>query len=231
MTKRKIQYWVIPPKSNSEFVAHMEHVLALYAQPYDPMRPVVCMDEQPVQLIGEVQAPIPATATTPKRVDYEYTRAGVANIFLFTEPLAGWRTVGVRPTKTRVDWATEVAALLDGRFVNGEVVTLVCDNLNTHSAGSFYESFDPARARAYLDRLVLRHTPKHGSWLNIAENELSAMTRQCTARRRFPTIESLESETQAWAIDCNRRQKGVRWHFTIEKARAKLASLYPTMLV
>lgn len=231
MTQRKIQYWVIPPKANGEFVAHMEEVLGLYALPYDPMRPVVCMDEQPIQLISETRTPIPATATTAKRIDYEYARAGVACIFLFTEPLAGWRTAPVRPTKTRVDWAEEVAAMLDERYANGEKVTLISDNLNTHSAGSFYETFEPARARAYLDRLDIRHTPKHGSWLNIAENELSALTRQCTARRRFPTINALDQEVTAWAVDCNRRQKGVQWHLTVGQARNKLRALYPTSLL
>ena len=230
MTNRRIAYWVIPPEKNAEFVAHMEDVLDVYARPYDSARPVVCMDEQPVQLIRDCHPTIPATATSPQRVDYEYERMGTASIFLFTEALAGYRRAHARPRRTKTDWAQEVASLLDERYTKGEIVTLVCDNLNTHSAGAFYEAFPPKQARAYLVRLDIRYTPKHGSWLNIAENELSAMTRQCLAQRRIPTIEELDREIRAWAENTNQKQKGVRWHMTIDDARKKLTSLYPTLL-
>jgi DDE superfamily endonuclease len=227
MTSRKIQYWVIPPESDAEFVAGMEGVLDTYAEPYDPARPVLCMDEQPVQLLKEARAPIPATARHPRRVDYEYERAGTANIFMFTEPLAGWREVSVRPTKTKVDWAIEMARLLEGRYANCERVVLVCDNLNTHTRGAFYEAFDPGRARRLVRRIEFRHTPKHGSWLNIAENELSSLTRQCISGRRFADVRSLTEEAKAWSTDSNRRQRGVDWQMKVDDARVKLKSVYP----
>src|SRR5450432_3413462 len=191
MTNRKIEYWVIPPEADGEFVAHMEEVLETYAKPYDPALPVLCMDEQPVQLLKETRVPIPATRQHAKRVDYEYERAGTANIFMFTEPLAGWREVSVRKTKTKIDWALEMARLLDGRYAACETVILVCDNLNTHTKGAFYEAFEPERARTLVRRIEFCYTPKHGSWLNIAENELSSLTRQCVADRRFEDIATL----------------------------------------
>jgi DDE superfamily endonuclease len=227
MTNRKIEYWVIPPDSDAEFVAHMEEVLDLYAKPYNPACPVLCMDEQPVQLQQEVRQPIPGTTKHGKRVDYEYERAGTANIFMFTEPLAGWREVAVRPTRTKVDWATEVARLLEGRYADREQVILVCDNLNTHTKGAFYEVFEPERARQLLRRLQFCYTPKHGSWLNIAENELSSLTRQCVNGKRFGDIETLRRETAAWSTDVNTTQRGVDWQMKIDDARCKLISVYP----
>ena len=209
----------------------MEEVLDTYALSRDPARPVVCMDEQPVQLLRETRTPIPATASHAKRVDYEYERAGTANIFMFTEPLAGWRQVGVRETKTKVDWATEMAALLEGRYASCEKVIVVCDNLNTHTKGAFYEVFEPERARQLVRRLEFRHTPKHGSWLNIAENELSSLTRQCVAGRRFADIQTLRQETSAWSSDINGRQKGVEWQMKVNDARTKLTSVYPKIKV
>jgi hypothetical protein len=226
MTNRKIEYWVIPPEADAEFAAGMEEVLDTYALPLDPARPVLCMDEQPVQLLKETRTPIPATLKHGKRVDYEYERAGTANIFMFTEPLVGWRQVSVRTTKTKVDWATEMAALLEGRYATCEKVIVVCDNLNTHTKGAFYEAFEPARARELVRRLEFRHTPKHGSWLNIAENELSSLTRQCLGRR-FSDIQMLQQETAAWSTDVNDRQKGVEWQMKIDDARIKLTSIYP----
>jgi hypothetical protein len=227
MTNRKIEYWVIPPKADAEFVASMEEVLETYEKPYDPRRPVVCMDEQPVQLLKETRTPIPATAQHGKRVDYEYERAGTANIFMFTEPLAGWREVAVRETKTKIDWAVEMARLLDGRYADCEKVILVCDNLNTHTKGAFYEAFEPERARQLVRRIEFRHTPKHGSWLNIAENELSSVTRQCVSGRRFADVKTLRDETSAWSIDVNSTQRGVDWQMKIDDARCKLKSIYP----
>lgn len=226
-TKRAIQYWVIPPEADAEFVAHMEDVLDVYSRPYDAKVPVLCMDEQPVQLVEEVKCPIQATKDHPKRVDYEYKRAGVANIFMFAEPLAGWRHVSVRDRKTKVDWAIEMADLLEGRYANCEKVIVVCDNLNTHTMGAFYETFKPARARSLVSRIEFHYTPKHGSWLNIAENELSSLTRQCVAGRRFADIETLREETLAWSTDVNRTQRGVDWQMKIDDARIKLTSIYP----
>jgi hypothetical protein len=227
MTNRKIEYWVIPPESDAEFVACMEEVLDIYGKPYDPACPVVCMDEQPVQLFKEVRTPIPATAQHAKRVDYEYERAGTANIFMFTEPLAGWREVSVRATKTKVDWALEMARLLEGRYAHCEKIILVSDNLNTHTKGAFYETFEPERARQLVRRIEFRHTPKHGSWLNIAENELSSLTRQCVAGRRFGDIETLRLETAARSTDVNQTQRGVDWQMKVDDARIKLRSVYP----
>jgi hypothetical protein len=227
MTNRKIEYWVIPPEADGEFAANMEEVLETYSKPYEAALPVLCMDEQPVQLLKETRTSIPATAKHAKRVDYEYERAGTANIFMFTEPLAGWREVAVRPTKTKLDWATEMARLLDGRYADCEKVILVCDNLNTHTKGAFYEAFEPERARHLVRRIELRHTPKHGSWLNIAENELSSLTRQCVAGRRFGDVDTLRQETSAWSSDVNDSQCGVEWHMKINDARSKLKSIYP----
>lgn len=227
MTNRKIEYWVIPPEADAEFVASMEEVLETYEKPYDPQCPVVCMDEQPVQLLKETRVPIPATAEHAKRVDYEYERAGTANIFLFTEPLAGWREVAVRPTKTKVDWAIEMARHLEGRYADCPKVIVVSDNLNTHTKGAFYEAFEPERARQLVRRIEFRHTPKHGSWLNIAENELSSLTRQCVAGRRFADAETLREETSAWSSDVNSTQRGVDWQMRIDDARCKLKSIYP----
>ena len=185
------------------------------------------MDEQPVQLIKETRCPIPATRRHARRIDYEYERAGTASIFLFTEPLAGWREATARTAKTKLDWAVEVARLLEGRYRKCSAVTLVCDNLNTHTMGAFYEAFPPARARALVRRLRFCHTPKHGSWLNIAENELSSLTRQCVSRRRFGQLKTLQSELAAWSTDVNTTQRGVDWQMTVRHARGKLKSLYP----
>lgn len=229
MTNRKIEYWVIPPESDAEFVANMEDVLETYSKPYDPECPVLCMDEQPVQLLKETRPPIPATAEHGTRVDYEYERAGTANIFMFTEPLAGWREVAVRETKTKCDWAREMARLLEGRYAACDRVIVVCDNLNTHTKGAFYEAFKPERARQLVRRIEFHYTPKHGSWLNIAENELSSLTRQCVAGRRFGSIETLRAETAAWSDDVNDTQRGVDWQMKIDDARCKLKSVYPKM--
>jgi hypothetical protein len=227
MTNRKIQYWVIPPEADAEFVAHMEEVLETYGKPYNPAIPVLCMDEQPVQLIKETRQPIAATAEHPRRVDYEYERAGTASIFMFTEPLSGWREATARPSKTKVDWAIEMARLLEGRYARCEKVILVCDNLNTHTKGAFYEAFEPERARQLVRRIEFCYTPKHGSWLNIAENELSSLTRQCIAGRRIGDLETLQVEIAAWSEDVNQTQRGVDWQMKIDDARCKLKSVYP----
>ena len=227
MTNRKIEYWVIPPEADAEFVANMEEVLETYTKPYDPACPVLCMDEQPVQLVKETRRPIEGTVKHPRRVDYEYERAGTADIFMFTEPLSGWRMATARQSKTKVDWALEMARLLDGRYKGCEKVILVCDNLNTHTKGAFYEAFPAAQARQYVRRIGFCHTPKHGSWLNIAENELSSMTRQSIGRRRIGDLKSLREQIRAWSTDVNKTQRGVDWQMKIDDARCKLKSVYP----
>jgi hypothetical protein len=227
MTNRKIQYWVIPPEADAEFVANMEAVLETYAKPYDETHPVLCMDEQPVQFVKEVRKPIEATAKHPRRVDYEYERAGTANIFMFTEPLSGWRQATARPSKTKVDWAAEMARLLDSRYQRCEKVILVSDNLNTHTKGAFYEAFKPERARQYVRRIEFCHTPKHGSWLNIAENELSSMTRQSIGKSRVGDLKTLRERIRDWSNDVNKTQRGVDWQMKIDDARCKLKSVYP----
>lgn len=213
----------------------MKDVLDVYSRPYDANMPVLCMDEQPVQLVQETREPIGATAKYPKRIDYEYKRAGVANIFRFAEPLANWRQVSVRTQKTKVDWALEMGTLLEGRYRDCKTVIVVCDNLNTHTIGAFYTAFKPARARAFVSRIEFHCTPKHGSWLNIAENELSSMTRQCVSGRRIGDIQTLRDETAAWSTDVNSTQRGVVglcpakgvWQMKIDDARCKLTSVYP----
>ena len=230
MTRRKIEYWVIPPEADGEFVASLEEVLETYARPYNPKHPVLCMDEQPVQLLKETRVPIAATKKHARRVDYEYERAGTASIFMFCEPLAGWRQATVRERRTKIDWAQEVAELMRTRYASAEKVILVCDNLNTHTKGAFYEAFAPAAAREIVQRLDFRHTPKHGSWLNIAENELSSMTRQCIENRRFGTIRHLRTEASAWGQHSNDKQRGVDWQFKVKDARVKLKSLYPKII-
>ncbi len=205
----------------------MESALDVDARPYDPRHPVICMDEQPVQLVKETRTVIPATKNHPKRVDYEYERAGTASMFLFAEPLAGWREATAREHRCKSDWAWEVALRLDGRYADCEPVKLVCDNLNTHTKGAFYEVFPPEQARDYVRRIEFVYTPKHGSWLNIAENELSCLTSQCLKNRRLGKVEALHEEIGAWSTDVTSTQRGVEWHMKIDDARCKLISVYP----
>jgi hypothetical protein len=227
MTKRKIEYWVIPPDQDAEFVADMENVLETYAEAYDPQQPVICMDEQPVQLLKETKAPIAATERHAERVDYEYERNGTASIFMFAEPLSGFRQATARERRTKADWAIEVAQLLDTRYAACAKVTLVCDNLNTHTKGAFYTAFPPEVARGYIKRINFCHTPKHGSWLNIAECELSCLTSQCLSGRRIGELPLLQSEIGIWSEKTNAKQRGVDWQFKIDDARTKLKRLYP----
>lgn len=231
MTKRKIEYWVIPPEADAEFAADMENVLETYEKAYDPNHPVICMDEQTVQLVKETRQEIPATKDQPRRVDDEYERNGTASIFMFCEPLAGWRQATAREQRTKSDWAREMAALLDGRYADCEKITLVCDNLNTHTKGAFYEAFEPEKAREYVRRIEFCYTPKHGSWLNIAENELSCLTRQCLSGRRMGELSSLQEEIGTWSVDVTDLQRGVDWQMKIEDARCKLKSVYPKILL
>lgn len=204
----------------------MEDVLELYCQPYDPKLPVVCMDEQPRQLIKETRRPVPMGRGRPARYDFEYERAGTANLFVFCEPLAGWRRVEVTERRTRVDWAHQVRRLLDCDYPQAERVRLVLDNLNTHNAASLYEAFEPDEARRLARRIEFHYTPKHGSWLNIAEVELSALTKQ-SLRGRIPDRRALRRQTRAWARQRNAKQKGVDWQFTTDDARIRLNRLYP----
>lgn len=206
----------------------MEEVLDVYARPYNESFPVVCMDESSVQLIGEVSIPIPAAPGHPQLVDDEYVRNGVASIFMEVEPLGGKRHVEITERRTRVDWAYFVRAMLNDRYADAEKVVLVMDNLNTHSTTSLYEAFPPDEARRLAQRLEIHYTPKHGSWLNIAEIELSVLKRQCLARR-IPCMEQMRSEVMAWNTDRNNRQAKVDWQFKTEDARTKLKRLYPKL--
>lgn len=220
--------WVIPPAQNGAFVAHMEDILDVYHMPYDPQVPLVCLDEQPVQLIKEVRKPLPAEEGQPERYDYEYERNGTATICMFTEPLRGVRMLSVREHKTAIDWATEVQQLLDTQYPEADRIRLVCDTLNTHGIGSLSEAFPPEQARGLAMRLEIHHTPKHGSWLNIAEIELSALTLQCLDRR-IPDLETLIQETTQWEQRRNAAHKGVDWQFSTQEARIQRKRLYPQM--
>ncbi len=206
----------------------MEDVLDVYERAYDPKYPVVCMDEQPTQLIEETKVPLPGAPGRAPRYDYEYRRNGTANHFMFGQPLGNWRRVAVRERKTALDWAQEIAKLLDEDFPEAEKVVLVCDNLNTHKIASLYEAFPPERARAYVSRLEIHFTPKHGSWLNAAEIELSILTKQCLDRR-IPNLDTLKTEVANWQTKRNQIDKGVNWQFTTENARIKLKRLYPQL--
>ena len=204
----------------------MEEVLDLYQQPYDPDYPVINMDEKPVQLVEETRTPLPAQPGKPMRYDHEYERKGTASIFLFTDPLPGWRRVDAQPQRTAKKWAYQVKELLNDDYPEAQKVMLVCDNLNTHNTASLYETFEPAEARRLAKRLDIRYTPKHGSWLNIAEVELSVLTSQCLDRR-IADLETMQQEIKAWEQERNTQQKGVDWRFTTEDARIRLKRLYP----
>jgi hypothetical protein len=204
----------------------MEDVLDVYERPYDPKYPVVNLDEQPVQLVKEIRRPLDLEPGHARRYDHEYERAGTASVFLFTEALAGWREVSVRPQRTAVDWAQELAALLEGRYAQAEKVIVVCDQRNTHTIASLYKAFPPEKARHLAQRLEIHYTPKQGSWLNIAECELSVLTRQCL-RNRTASVPALVRKVTPWARDRNTRQRGVHWQFRTKDARIKLKCLYP----
>ena len=219
--------WCIPPKHNAEFVFHMENVLEVYQRPYDSRFPLICMDELSKQLTIETQTPLPAQPGRPECFDYEYVRNGTANVFAFTEPLTGWRHIAVTDHRTKTDWAHEIRKLVDVHRPQAERITLVMDNLNTHSLGSLYEAFPPEEARRIINRIEVVHTPKHGSWLNMAEIELSVLRRQCLDRR-IPTAAGLAREVTAWEQPRNTRSMPVDWRFTTTNARIKLKRLYPS---
>lgn len=218
---------MIPPEQNGNFVANMEMVLDVYKRPFDRRFPVVCMDESPKQLIGETKGPIAASPGKAAKYDYEYRRCGVCNIFMACEPLAGKRIVKITERKTKTDWAyflEDIAA----QYYGAEKITLVMDNLNTHTPGSLYEAFRPEKAKALWDRFEFVYTPKHGSWLNMAEIELNVLTGQCL-NRRIDNIEDVRKEATTWQEYRNNKNATVNWQFTADDARIKLSRLYPSL--
>jgi transposase len=219
--------WVIPPKANAEFVYHMEDVLNLYHEPYDPRYPTVCFDETSKQLILEIKVPQPPAPGQVARYDYEYERNGVRNLFMFFEPLGGWRHVKVTERRTKVDWAHCMKQLVDEFFPDANRIRVVQDQLNTHDPAALYQVFEPQEARRLLDRLEFRYTPKHGSWLNMAEIEFSVLSRQCLDQR-IPNEAALECQVTAWEEIRNTNETKVNWRFTTQDARIKLKRLYPS---
>jgi transposase len=222
--------WCIPPKANAAFVCQMEDVLEVYKLPYDAKRPLICMDEMPKQLLADKRETLSSQAGTPARQDYEYQRNGVADLFMLFQPLAGRRFVEVTEKRRKVEWATVMKQLSDVRYPQAEKIIVVLDNLNTHTPSAFYETFEPEEARRLVERFEFHFTPKHGSWLNMAEIELSALVRQCLDRR-LPDIETLTEEVQAWQQERNDQVVKVLWQFTTTDARTKLKHLYPKIQV
>jgi len=207
----------------------MEEVLAVYSRPYDKQYPIICMDEKPLQLLADARNKINMTSGQVERMDNEYIRKGTCSIFLFTEPLNGWRYAVAHEHRTRIEWALEIKWLLTDQYPLAEKVVLVMDNLNTHTKASLYEAFDPKEAFSLAKRLEIHYTPKHGSWLNIAEVELSALGHQCLGNRRISSLQELNRELVSWFVDRNQKQKGVDWQFTTIDARRKLKRLYPVI--
>ncbi|MBE3561071.1 MAG: IS630 family transposase [Ktedonobacteraceae bacterium] len=224
------EYWCIPPKSNAEFVYHMEDVLEVYQRPYDARFPQVCLDETSRQHLKDVAPALPVRPGSCEKIDYEYEREGVSNVFMACEPLAGKRFVQVTAQRTKGDWARFVRDLIDVQYREAEKIVLVMDNLNTHSPSSFYAVFEPAEACRLSQKLEIHYTPKHGSWLNMAEIELAVLTRQCL-QRRIGTPEELSREVTAWQQARNAHQVTVNWRFTTQDARIKLKKLYPSLEV
>lgn len=220
--------WCIAKGEDAAFVAAMEDILDLYCLPYDREYPVVCMDEKPYQLLDEVREPIPMEPGKVRKVDAEYVRKGTCSIFVFGEPLTGWTHAHGRERRTKVDWAEEIRWLLEDVYTDAKKVRLVSDNLNTHVISSLYEAFEAPKARALVERLEMHHTPKHGSWLNIAEIFISVLARQCLCRR-IPDLELLNHELAAWAASKNELLRPIDWQFTTEDARIKLKRLYPSV--
>jgi len=208
----------------------MEDVLDVYKRPYDPKRPNVCLDETSKQLIGETRTPVPACPSQPARYDYEYKRNGVANLFMIFEPLVGKRHVKVTQRRTKIDWAYCVREMVDQIYPDAEQIVLVMDNLNTHNKSSLYEAFEPAEAKRIANKLEIHYTPKHGSWLDMAEIELGILARQCLSRR-IDNMEQLKDEVAAWQVIRNTAEAKVNWRFTTKEARIKLRKLYPSIEV
>jgi hypothetical protein len=219
--------WCIPPEQNADFVAKMEDVLDVYALPYDEKCPVICLDEKPYQLLGECREPIPLKPGSPEKHDNEYQRNGTCSIFVMCEPLKGWHHANARERRTAIDFALEIDWLLsESPYKNTPKVRLVQDNLNTHSISSLYKAFPAAKARSLARRLEIHYTPKHGSWLNVAEISIGILSKQCI-NRRIPDMDILNAEVAAWEMVYNAEVKAVNWHFTTEDARTKLKRLYP----
>jgi len=224
-----VKGWVIPPLENSDFVAYMESVLDVYKVPYNASIPVVCMDEPPKQLIKETKVPIAIRPGCGTREDYEYERCGVVNIFMANEPLAGKRFVKVTDQKTKKDWAAFIKEIADDWYPSAEKIRLVMDNLATHKAAALYDAFAPQEAKRIWDRFEFIYTPKHGSWLNMAEIELNVLMGQCL-NRRIGDMDIIKSEVHAWQQGRNNKEARINWQFTNDKARVKLKRLYPTIL-
>lgn len=212
---------------NSDFVADMENVLSVYKRPYDPLNPVICMDESPKQLIGETKKPIKMKPGSEEKYDYEYRRNGVCNIFMSNEPLSGKRYVKVTDRKTKKDWAMFISEITE-QNKDVEKITLVMDNLGTHKPGALYETFPPKQAKAILDKFDFVYTPKHGSWLNMAEIELNVLMGQCL-KRRIDNVETVKHEVSAWQQDRNNKEAKINWRFETDDARIKLKHLYPKL--
>ena len=219
---------MIPPKASGSFVAAMEDVLEVYTRPRDPCRPVVCLDETSKQLVCETRAPVPARPGQPARVDYEYERNGTANLFMMFAPLEGWRHVKVTDRRTAVDYAHALKDLSDTHFPEAKQIVLAQDNLNTHCAASLYEAFHAAEARRLVERFEWHYTPKHGSWLDMAESELGVLSRQCLDRR-IPDKPEIAAQVDAWVKSRNKHNAKADWQFTAADARVKLKSLYPSL--
>jgi len=236
------KYWCIPKENDANFILHMEDVLGIYKREYNPKVPVICMDEKPIQLLDEIRERVSAKPLrndpetgipkpgTVEKIDSEYVRCGTASIFIFTEPLGGWRHVIALKTRKKGDFASMIKKISEEYYPDAEKIILVADNLNTHTPASFYEAFSPEIAYQLAQKFEFHYTPKHGSWLNIAENELSSLSTQCLGNKRVSCIEELNELLSAWESDRNLRQKGVNWQFTAEDARIKLKRLYPTPL-
>lgn len=218
--------WCIPPESDAEFVCAMENVLAVYKRRFDPDGPVVCFDEKSKQLVGEICKPIPAAPGRVECHDYEYVRNGTANLFMMVEPLRGWRRVSVTSRRTKLDFAGQMKELIDVHYPNATKVTLVMDNLNTHRLSCLYEAFAPQEARRIIEKIEVVHTPKHGSWLNMAECELSVLEKQCLGER-IGDEPTLRASVSLWNEDRNNRSKKIDWQFETDNARIKLRRLYP----
>jgi hypothetical protein len=225
-----VKGWLIPPLSNSDFVANMERVLDVYKRPYNEDMPVVCMDESPKQMIKETRSSIEMKPGYDAKEDFEYERCGVANIFLVSEPLTGRRYVEVTDRKTKVDWAKFIKQIADDWYKDAPKIMLVMDNLNTHKAASLYEVYEPKEAKRIWDRFEFVYTPKHGSWLNMAEIELNVLMGQCL-NRRIDNMVTMETEVHAWQNHRNNKNAKIKWQFTCEKARVKLSRLYPSIYV
>jgi hypothetical protein len=218
--------WCIPPQQNAAFVADMEQVLDVYQQPYDPIHPVVCTDESNKQIIGDAKAPLPMQPGQVMKEDCNYERKGTCNLFIAFEPARGWRDITVTAHRGKCDWAYYIKKMVDELYPHAESITLVCDQLNTHSLSSLYATFPAEEAHRIARKLHMVHTPKHGSWLNMAEIEFSALNRQCLDRR-FEDQSELDRQVQAWTLARNQAATSVKWRFTTSDARIKLASLYP----